>query len=107
MRSTLQRLQDWYSRQCDGDWEHGSGVHIATLDNPGWSIDVDTDGTSHEEVQFDSVQIERSEDNWIHAFRKGAKIKLRCGPGNLEESLLIFLNWVEKPANEEAELFCS
>lgn len=101
MRSALQRLQDWYSEQCDGDWEHGSGVYIATLDNPGWSIDVDLEGTTLEEVPFDAVKIERSEDDWIHAFREETLIKFRCGPENLEESLLAFLDWVEGAASEK------
>jgi Immunity protein 53 len=26
---------------CDGDWEHSSGVSIGTIDNPGWSLDVE------------------------------------------------------------------
>ncbi|MFE2849501.1 Imm53 family immunity protein, partial [Streptomyces scopuliridis] len=32
----LDWLQNWYTQQCDGDWEHEWGVKIATLDNPGW-----------------------------------------------------------------------
>jgi hypothetical protein len=38
MKSVLQRLTDWYSRQCNGEWEHGYGFHIGTLDNPGASL---------------------------------------------------------------------
>jgi len=26
-------LLNWFRNHCDGDWEHGSGVHIETLDN--------------------------------------------------------------------------
>ncbi len=36
--AALSRLQRWYSAQCDGDWEHGLGVRIETLDNPGWMV---------------------------------------------------------------------
>ena len=96
MKSTLQRLQDWYFSQCDGDWEHDWGVRVSTLDNPGWSIDINTDETVYEKVTFEAVKIERSNDDWIHAFREETTIKLRCGPKNLEESLLIFLDWVEQ-----------
>ena len=39
--TTLARLQRWYASQCDGDWEHHSDVEIGTLDNPGWSVDID------------------------------------------------------------------
>jgi hypothetical protein len=28
-------LENWFTRQCDGDWEHGEGVVIESLDDPG------------------------------------------------------------------------
>lgn len=31
-------LCEWYSNNCDGDWEHQNGVVIETIDNPGWNI---------------------------------------------------------------------
>lgn len=31
----VKRLERGYRSQCDGDWEHGEGVEIGTLDNPG------------------------------------------------------------------------
>ncbi|GHB54781.1 hypothetical protein GCM10010331_48120 [Streptomyces xanthochromogenes] len=34
--NVLDRLQSWYSAQCNGDWEHEWGIKIDTLDNPGW-----------------------------------------------------------------------
>lgn len=37
----LKGLQDWYCSQCNGDWEHGYGVSIETLDNPGWSLKIE------------------------------------------------------------------
>ena len=43
---SLVRLQLWYSRQCDGDWEHGLGIRIESLDNPGWSVRIDLKGTN-------------------------------------------------------------
>ena len=39
--NALQSLQDWYLAQCNGDWEHTYGVSIGTLDNPGWTLDVE------------------------------------------------------------------
>ena len=32
---------DWYLSQCNGDWEHAYGVKIDTLDNPGWTLEVE------------------------------------------------------------------
>jgi hypothetical protein len=28
-------LEAWYASRCDGEWEHGYGISIETLDNPG------------------------------------------------------------------------
>ena len=42
MSDELSWLQQWYSAHCDGEWEHGFGVTIATLDNPGWSVTAST-----------------------------------------------------------------
>lgn len=91
----LRRLQNWYHSQCNGDWEHTYGVNITNIDNPGWAIDVDVTETVYENAAFDSLKIERSDTDWIHAFRENTTIKLRCGPENLEESLRIFLDWTE------------
>ena len=44
--STLARLQAWYTHQCNGVWEHSSGVLIESCDNPGWWVKVNLLGTS-------------------------------------------------------------
>jgi hypothetical protein len=41
----LEWLQEWYSRQCNGEWEHSGGVRIETIDNPGWWVRVSLAGT--------------------------------------------------------------
>jgi len=45
----LSLLEKWYSAQCDGDWEHQYGVSIGTLDNPGWTLEIDLRGTDSED----------------------------------------------------------
>jgi hypothetical protein len=35
----LDRLVEWFARQCDGEWEHGQGVTLG-LDDDGWRLDV-------------------------------------------------------------------
>ncbi|MEW1657997.1 Imm53 family immunity protein [Streptomyces sp. NPDC093707] len=37
----LSSLTAWYTSQCDGDREHEYGIRIETLDNPGWSVEID------------------------------------------------------------------
>ena len=65
--STIQRLQAWYAKQCNGDWEHQHGVTISTLENPGWAIEISLLGTSAEASSFSPIKTERSEHDWLHA----------------------------------------
>jgi hypothetical protein len=91
--TALQRFQSWYLAQCDGDWEHGAGITISTLDNPGWSIEVDLTGTAAEAKPFTKVWRESSEHDWLHATSNGSTFKIACGPQNLEEALSLFCDW--------------
>jgi len=54
-------LQAWYPVQCDGDWEHEFGVRVETLDNPGWSLRIDLDGTAMAGLTYVGRDIHRSE----------------------------------------------
>jgi hypothetical protein len=92
--SALIWLQEWYYRCCDGDWEHQYGVHIGTLDNPGWSVDIDVVGTDLEAKAFQEVRINRSDQDWIVCSVKDGVFKGRGGPRNLEEILNSFCSWV-------------
>ncbi|MBN9046423.1 MAG: immunity 53 family protein [Rhizobiales bacterium] len=51
----------WYEAQCDGDWEHGFGPSISTVDNPGWSLKIDLSGTD-----CDGRTLERITHNYGH-----------------------------------------
>jgi hypothetical protein len=88
----LEWLQRFYLSNCDGEWEHQFGITIATLDNPGWSVDVDLkDGL--ENKYFEPLQIERSETNWVHCRIEGNKFRAFGGPNNLTELLVLFRDW--------------
>jgi hypothetical protein len=87
----LERLQAWYGSECNGDWEHQSGIRIQTLDNPGWAVDIDLVDTVIEGRAFVDVVIDRSETDWIHCKVEGDVFKGRGGPGNLREILCVFL----------------
>jgi hypothetical protein len=47
----LKWLQAWYSSQCNGDWEHGNGIRIASIDNPGWHVAINLNETELESKQ--------------------------------------------------------
>ena len=89
-------LQKWYLAHCNSDWEHGSGIHIGTIDNPGWSVKVNLLETELENKPFDKLSLERSEDNWVFCSVKDGKFEGARGPTNLPEILRIFRSWAEK-----------
>ena len=91
--SLLEWLQDFYLSACDGDWEDGVGYTIATLDNPGWSIDFDLENTALEDRPFKPVRIERSEHDWVQCRVDPKLFQGRGGPKNLTELLTIFRDW--------------
>lgn len=92
----VQWLQKWYYMNCFDTKCCECGVTIATLDNPGWYIKIDLKFTALETKQFQSITIERSENNWIFATRETSVLEFSGGPYNLEEMITIFRQWAEK-----------
>jgi len=92
----LQRLQQWYKAQCNGDWEHSYGVKLDTLDNPGWRLEIDLIETSLQYKSFAEVKRDyKDETEWLTCFLRDGKFMGACGPEELEEMLQIFLDWAE------------
>jgi hypothetical protein len=100
VNNLLPRLQRWYYSQCDGDWEHSWGVKIATLDNPGWSLEVDLQDTELQDRPFAPIErgVENSDVNpdWLTCFVKDGRFKGRGGPNTLADLIATFLNWAER-----------
>ncbi len=72
LKTVLQRLQDWYAKQCDGDWEHQFGVSIVSTDNPGWHVKIDLKGTKWEDATFKGIRTRASESDWIMCSKEKA-----------------------------------
>jgi hypothetical protein len=99
--TTLERLQAWYTQQCDELWEHRYGIKIQSCDNPGWWVHVDLKGTPLESVPFQRI----AENVDTAGFQQGQRW-LDCkitdgaweGAGDetkLERILDVFLSWAE------------
>lgn len=73
-----------------------SNFLIRTLDNPGWKVFINMEGTALEGKTLAFNNIERSEDDWIFCFVNENIFKAFCGPENLIEALLVFINWFNK-----------
>lgn len=95
MRNSLEKLQLWYSAQCNGEWEHQFGLKLATLDNPGWKVVVDLGGTQLEERRFEQIEISRSDQDWITCRVEGLQFRGFGGSTNLDEIVETFLNWAD------------
>lgn len=100
--SNLVWLLNWFHQQCDGDWEHGNGVRIGTLDNPGWYLTISIKDTDCETKEFKDITTERSENDWFHCFVRDGKFEGPCGPFNLPEVIQVFRNWVESCQKERS-----
>jgi Immunity protein 53 len=92
---TLSLLEKWYSDRCNGVWEHQSGVSIGTLDNPGWTLEIELCGTDAEDRTLERVKIERTRNDWLHYWVEKNKFHARMGPKNLTECIEIFCGWFE------------
>ena len=90
-------LENWYAEQCNGDWEHEFGVEIGTLDNPGWRVKIDLDGTDWEGQILDRQVVERTKQDWFHIWSDGHQWEAACGPKNLMEVLGGFQMFVSQP----------
>jgi hypothetical protein len=53
--AAMYAVQNWFKSQCDGDWEHGTGVKIETLDNPGWLVTINLADTDWDELVMPRV----------------------------------------------------
>ena len=98
--NVLRELQDWYRAQCNEDWEHTFGLRIETLDNPGWMLEVDLDGTKLQDHAFDARSYGLTEnghpikgEDWLSCRVENRKFKGAASPHKLEEMIGVFLVW--------------
>jgi len=88
---TLQRLQNWYAQNCNGDWEHENVLKIETTSNPGWLVEIDLAQTSIETVEF-KISEEKSEQSWYFITVKNSKFYAVGDLSKLEFILSYFLD---------------
>jgi hypothetical protein len=88
----LQGLTTWYQSHCDGLWEHGYGVTIKTLDNPGWHVKIDGK-SGRKDI---TVKIDNDDDDWLFITAGAETFRADGDPSRLEEMLERALKWVEE-----------
>ncbi|KUL23378.1 Imm53 family immunity protein [Streptomyces regalis] len=92
--NALAGLVRWYRSQCDGDWEHEYGVRLASLDNPGWHIEVDLLETDAEGRLMPKRRTDDGQGKWLVAWSDGEMFRASCDPGSLPEMLGLFQEFV-------------
>lgn len=70
-------------------------IEIGTLDEPGWSVVIDLDGTPLATRALREVTIERGPEDWLHAWVDDREFHVDCGPKNLTEAIDTFTSWAD------------
>lgn len=91
-RVPLTGLQDWYLRSCDEEWESTPGVHIDPLD-AGWAVRVDLADAGLIGRDCPEITINRTADDWLHAWADQREFHVDCGPLTLTEAIKTYLAW--------------
>ena len=86
----LEWISKWYSQNCDGDWEHDFGIAIETLDNPGWSITIDTEGTAIRLLDKPWILEDTNSDDWYGYKISNGKFEASGDPMKLQFLLELF-----------------
>jgi len=92
----IRRICEWYASQCNDVWEHHYGIKIETIDNPGWSVEVDLAGTSLEYETIKRTSAEEGGDRWYYVEIKDCKFQGACDPTYLEHVLNIFVGLLDR-----------
>jgi hypothetical protein len=94
-RNNLEWLDDWYQRQCNGEWEHRQGVHLKPLDNPGWHLTINLAGTSAVNARPQQLRLETRSGGWLACSIAGECFEGSGDPRKLEQIIGVFRLWVE------------
>jgi hypothetical protein len=94
--TSIQKLEQWYAKQCDGTWEHQRGIVIDTLDNPGWSVTIDLDGTDLEGIQMEPISSDNGEHDWHYCKIEGGKFIGHGDSLKLEVILEVFVGIIPR-----------
>ncbi len=93
MKETIERIQDWYKINCNGDWEHSYGFKIETLDNPGWAIKIDIAETALENLEFQrEYQNPKNDSDWFQIRTENKILNIYCGPESMKSTFEIFFD---------------
>jgi hypothetical protein len=89
-------LEDWYQKQCNGEWEHMNGIRIYTIDNPGWRVKIDLNGTRYAEIANAEIRENyESDSEWMVCKIVEGVYERAGGPLMLGPIIQSFRSWIE------------
>lgn len=88
-------LQKWFNSYCNGDWEHGSGIHLKSIDHKTWDLTIELLDTQLDNKNFNEVKEQYTETDWFHCYVKNYKFEARCSLSNVIKVLKIFREFSE------------
>lgn len=94
--NALNWINEWFKSNCNGDWEHGYGITIETLDNPGWNVEIYLYDTELEGQPFKEIQFTNAEDDWLECKVENYFFRGMGDSNKLQQILEIFVAWAEK-----------
>lgn len=100
--TNLNWVQNWFKSQCNGDWEHGYGIRIESLDNPGWSITIDTSNTKNVLADMEWHLIELSDNDWYGYKITNGVYDGSGDPNKLETLIATFRQLIEGDVSKSA-----
>jgi hypothetical protein len=105
LASTMKWVESWYGRQCNGDWEHQRGLKVDTLDNPGWMLKVDLQGTDLAAFSLPDRDLGSSgtgtdgrpvAPRWFHSQIRGGQYVAAGSADRLVDLFIAFRTWAMK-----------
>jgi hypothetical protein len=66
-----------------------------TLDNPGWSVEIDLKDTGLDRAHFAPVKWDRDATDWIDCRVESHRFLGRGGASNLSDLIQVFRRWTE------------
>lgn len=92
----LDWIQNWFKDNCDDEWEHGEGIQITTLHNPGWDVEIDISNTSLATFEIPWILNEIGKQDWYGVKIENQKFNASGDSGKLKFLLELFKETVEK-----------
>jgi hypothetical protein len=91
----IQWLQQWYTDNCNGQWEHSYGIAIGTINNPGWAVSIDLTNTILDGVTIADDFYETSASDWMGYSIANNVFEGVGDPSKLERIIAVFKEILE------------